>query len=237
MAKLHIWHRYVGITSAFFVIVLSITGLVLNFNDRLALDEIYVGNAWLLDRYKIGSYSVDSFQVESRTISQASDHVYLDGEYILHLREKIVGAIGLTKDFLIATEKSLILIDQHGQIFEEIGSYSGLPEKPLGIAITASGDPVLRGVNTYWKGSKELSAWQPLQGPHPKWVSSISTPELVNTKIQEHARSHEITIERILLDLHSGRLLGSWGQNIMSLAAALLLVLAITGTVIWFKKN
>jgi len=126
---------------------------------------------------------------------------------------------------------------KQGQIIDEIGNYSGLPESPLGISITKQGHPVIRGVNTYWKGSDELSAWQPLQGPHPKWVAPITTPAAINLGIQEHARSHEINFERVLLDLHSGRLLGSWGQNIMSIAAALLLILAATGIIVWLKKK
>ena len=237
MAKLHIWHRYVGITAAFFVIILAITGLVLNFNDRLQLDQNHIDNSWLLDRYNIGSFPIVSFQVNSHIISQASDYIYLDGEYKLHLLEKLVGAINLLDHYLLATESNLLLVDTQGQIVEEIGNYSGLPEKPLGIAATAQGDPVIRGINTYWKGSKELTAWQPLQGPHPKWVSPVKTPETLNIKIQAHARGHEITIERILLDLHSGRLLGSWGQNVMSIAAVLLLLLGITGTIMWIQKK
>ena len=237
MAKLHIWHRYVGITAALFVIILSITGLVLNFNDRLQLDQTHLHSTWLLDHYNIGSFPITSFQLKTKVVSQASDYIYLDGAYALHLREKLVGAIELHNDILLATQSSLFLIDPSGQIIEEVGTYSGLPEKPLGIAATSEGFPVVRGINTYWKGSKTLTAWQPLQGPHPKWVAPTDTPDLLNETIQQHARSHEINLERIILDLHSGRLLGAWGQNIMSIAAVLLLVLAITGTILWAQKK
>ena len=81
MAKLHIWHRYVGITSALFVIVLALTGLVLNFNDRLQLDQTHLNNSWLLDHYNIGDFSVTSFPAGSHIVSQASEYVYLDGNY------------------------------------------------------------------------------------------------------------------------------------------------------------
>ena len=236
MAKLHIWHRYVGITAALFVIVLALTGLVLNFNDRLQLDQTHLNNSWLLDHYNIGKFPVTSFRAGSNIVSQASEYIYLNGEYKLHLLQEIVGTIELNKELLIASEASLLLINIDGEIIEEIGTYSGLPEKPLGISITAEGYPVVRGINTYWKGSKELSAWQPLRGPHPKWSAPITTPENLNSKIQEHARGHEINLERVFLDLHSGRLLGRWGQHIMSAAAVLMLVLAITGTVMWWRK-
>ena len=236
MAKLHIWHRYVGITSALFVIILALTGLVLNFNDRLQLDSTHLNNTWLLDHYNIGDFPVVSFRAGSHIVSQASDYIYLNGEYKLHALHKLVGAVALQDELLLATDASLLLLSKEGEIFEEIGTYSGLPEKPLGISITEQGRPVIRGINTYWKGSQGLSGWQPLVGPHPKWSAPIETPAQLFASIQEHARSHEINLERVFLDLHSGRLLGRWGQHIMSAASVLLLVLAVTGTIIWWRK-
>lgn len=237
MAKLHLWHRYIGISVSVLVIVLSITGLLLNFSDSLKLNRSYAGASWLLKHYNIGDFPVVSFKSQDTVISQASHYIYLDGRYALNLSESLVGVINLSSDLLIATQSSLILIDKDGQIIDEIGSYSGLPESPLGISVTEQGHPVIRGVNTYWKGSNELSAWQPLEGPHPQWVAPTETPNNLNTLIQQHARSHEIHYERVILDLHSGRLLGNWGQNIMSLAAIMVIVLAVTGIFIWLRKK
>ncbi len=237
MAKLHIWHRYIGIAISVLVIILSVTGLLLNFTDTLKLNRSYTSANWLLDHYNIGEFQVNSFDTEEHIVSQASDFIYLDGRYVFNLSDSLVGAITQASNILLATQSSLLLIDKQGQMVDEIGSYSGLPESPLGIAKTSQGHAVIRGVNTYWKGSAELSAWQPLQGPHPKWVAPVTTPDEINNQIQQHARSHEINYERVLLDLHSGRLLGTWGQNIMSLSAALLLILAATGIIIWLRKK
>ena len=237
MAKLHLWHRYIGITVSLLAIILSVTGLLLNFSDGLKLDSSYASSSWLLKHYNIGEFQVTSFQTKQQIVSQASDYIYIDGNYALNLSETLVGAIDMPPYILLATQASLLVVDDNGQIIDEIGSYSGLPESPLGISSTEQGHPVIRGVNTYWKGSDELTAWQPLQGPHPKWIAPIETPLHISDNIQLHARSHEINLERVLLDLHSGRLLGTWGQNIMSIAAALLLILAATGIIIWLKKK
>lgn len=237
MAKLHIWHRYLGITVSLFVIVLSITGILLNYTDALKLTDSHISNSWLLKHYNIGDFPVTSYQSNEQNISQASDYVYLDGNYVLHLKEKIVGVISIDSNFILATQSSLVVITNRGEIIDEIGTFSGLPESPLGISITNDGHPVIRGVNTYWKGSKELVAWQPLNGPHPKWVAPVDTPTNINNQIQDHARGNEINYERVMLDLHSGRLFGSWGQNIMSISALLLIILAITGIIIWLQKK
>ena len=237
MAKLHIWHRYIGITISLLVIILSATGLFLNFSDTLKLNKTHTSSEWLLNHYNIGNFSVSSFQTNDHLVSQASHFIYLNGRYALNLKETLVGALNLGEYILLATQTSLVVIDQNGQIIDEIGKFTGLPENPLGISITTDGHPVIRGINTYWKGSNELSAWQPLKGPHPKWVAPTETPAQMNTQIQHHARSNEIHFERVLLDLHSGRLLGNWGQNIMSIAAVLLILLAVTGIIIWLRKK
>ncbi|MFK8027635.1 MAG: PepSY domain-containing protein [Gammaproteobacteria bacterium] len=237
MAKLHIWHRYIGISISLLVIILSATGLFLNFSDTLKLNKTHTSSSWLLDHYNIGAFSVSSFQTNEHLVSQASNFIYLNGHYALNLKEALVGALDLSEYILLATQTSLVVIDHEGQIVDEIGKFTGLPESPLGISITNHGHPVIRGINTYWKGSNELSAWQPLEGPHPKWVAPTETPDNINTLIQEHARSNEIHYERVLLDLHSGRLIGKWGQNIMSISAVLLIILAVTGIFIWLKKK
>ena len=237
MAKLHIWHRYIGVTVSLFVIILSATGLFLNFSDTLKLNKTHVSNSWLLNHYNIGGFTVSSFQTDSHLVSQASSFVYLNGVYALTLNDTLIGALNLDEYILLATQTSLVVIDGDGQIIDEIGKFTGLPEAPLGLSMTDDGHPIIRGSNTYWKGSNELSAWQPLKGPHPKWVAPIETSDDINALIQKHARSHEINYERVLLDLHSGRLLGQWGQNLMSMSAVLLLVLAVTGIIIWLRKK
>ena len=49
LRSLYIWHRYIGISTAIFVIVLTFTGLVLNHTDELELDAAYVQSDFLLD--------------------------------------------------------------------------------------------------------------------------------------------------------------------------------------------
>lgn len=237
MLKLHEWHRYIGIVSAFFVIILSATGVVLNYNDTLELDNNHISNQWLLDHYNIGEFPITSYQSNKLLISHSSQYIFIDGKYVLQSDEALLGAIHTEEYIILATPISLILLDYAGNIIDEISQLTGLPEAPLGISKDQSGHPVVRGVNTYWKASPELTAWQPLRGPHPQWVAPTETPLHIAKQIQDYVRSHEITLERMLLDLHSGRLMGDFGKNIMSIAALLFIILAISGIIIWFRKS
>ena len=63
----------------------------------------------------------------------------------------------------------------------------------------------------------------------------VISPEL-NRKILARYRGHGLPLERVLLDLHSGRILGKWGVWLIDVVAILLFVLAITGSWMWFQR-
>ena len=46
-----------------------------------------------------------------------------------------------------------------------------------------------------------------------------------------------ISIERLLQDLHSGRLFGIFGVILMDLASVALVLLALTGCWVWLRKR
>jgi len=46
-----------------------------------------------------------------------------------------------------------------------------------------------------------------------------------------------LSIERWLQDLHSGRFFGTIGIVVLDIASALLLILAVTGLIIWWRSR
>ena len=76
MRSFYRWHRRLGITAALFVILLTITGVLLNHNASLNLQKAYIKNEWLLDWYNIDAKQEDAsgFPEEIRTV----DRVVLD---------------------------------------------------------------------------------------------------------------------------------------------------------------
>ena len=53
LRSLYLWHRYIGLAAALFVIVLTVTGLLLNHTEELGLDSSSVQSDTLLDWYGI----------------------------------------------------------------------------------------------------------------------------------------------------------------------------------------
>ncbi|NOQ69556.1 MAG: hypothetical protein GQ573_05565, partial [Gammaproteobacteria bacterium] len=48
-----LWHRRIGLVALSLVVILVITGIMLNHTESFKLDETYVNNSWLLDWYGI----------------------------------------------------------------------------------------------------------------------------------------------------------------------------------------
>jgi len=72
-AKLHKWHRRIGLLASAFIVFLVITGIVLQHSDDLGLPSKHLANSWLLKHYGIKPNPITTFQLGNQTISHAGD--------------------------------------------------------------------------------------------------------------------------------------------------------------------
>lgn len=235
MSNLHKFHRYTGIGSALLVLILSITGLLLNSAD-LELDQRFISNSWLLEKYSLGEFPVQSYAAGDTIVSKSGRYLYLNDEVASEMNESLIGSTALKQDILIALPSSLLLISKEGEIIDQLFDYSGLPEKPRALTVDTPGLVLLKGQNAIWQSDSNLSAWQQINGKDISWPDAIETPSVLLREIQHHARTHEISLERLLLDLHSGRLFGQLGETLMSLSAIALIFLALSGVYVWSRR-
>ena len=233
IAKLHKWHRRIGLIASAFIIFLVVTGIVLQHSDDLGLPKSYLTNSWLLKYYGIKPNPITTYQLGNQTISHAGETLYLSGKPINMHAEASLGAILINSEIVIATPYALVIIDHEGNVIDEITTQDGLIEAPLGIAFSDKGTPIVRGVNTYWESDLSLTKWQPFKGPHPKWVAPSMTLPALKQVIEKHDMSQQINFERFLLDVHSGRFFGRYGVYVIDAAAVLILILSITGIWLW----
>lgn len=71
------------------------------------------------------------------------------------------------------------------------------------------------------------------------WTPSLfqALPVTMKQRVVAQSVPPSLNWQRLLLDLHAGRLFGLAGQLVMDLAALVLVVLALTGTVIWSRSR
>ncbi len=236
-AKLHKWHRRIGLLASTFIIFLVITGIILQHSDGLGLPSKHLTNSWLLKYYGIKPNPIKTYLVGNQTISHAGNKIYFSGKPIAEDVENLFGAIIQDDRFIIASSNSLIIINHEGTLIDEITTLDGLAEAPLGISESSDGSTITRGQSKNWQSQNGLFNWKEYKEPHSNWISPSITPPTLQQAIEAHDISQQINLERLLLDAHSGRVFGKYGIYVIDAAAILLMVLALTGIWLWVCRR
>ena len=234
---LFVWHRSIGLTAALFIFFLVVTGIVIQHSDALKLPTKHLSNTWLLRYYGIKPNPITSFNVGEQVISHAGETLYLSGKPIPAKAEVMHGAVILHDDIIIATSDTVLVCDSAGRVIDEITVQDSLHEFPLGIALTADDTVVIRGMNAHWEAGNGFAVWREVRQNDPGWVTPSATPSDLKDIIEAYDMSSQISWERFLLDLHSGRFLGKYGVYVIDAAGILILVLSITGIVLWVTRR
>lgn len=237
------WHRRVGVTAAVFAIVLAVTGLLLNHTEGLALDSRYVGSELVLDWYGIAPPGkLVSYPVGGHWVSQLGGHIYVD-EQELAIDEPghLLGAVGLAGNIIIAVEGQVLLLDAAGKVLEILGGAQGVPAGMRQIGIK-NDKLVVRASHGDYLADKDLLHWDESEEAGDRhipvvadWAKTSAPPEALYAKLVEAYRGKGLTLERVLLDLHSGRIAGQGGVIVVDTIAILLILLSISGIWMWIR--
>lgn len=236
--SLYIWHRYTGIIAALFVLVLSVTGIALNHTERLKLDSSFVESEWLLDWYGIQAPSEQTaYPLNEHWLIHLGEALYLDKQPIDGSYTAPVGAIAFPHFTAIVMRDSILLATYEGEKIEHLGSLEGVPSGIEKTGQLKDGQIVIQASKGQFLTNRDFLKWQAVETPIDiTWVESTAAPDAWQQQISQHYRSNELPMERFMLDLHSGRLFGSWGPLVMDIAALLLIFLAMSGFWLWAKQ-
>ena len=231
------WHRFFGAGSAIFVVFLVVTGLLLNHSHSLTLDQKHVSNPLLLAWYGLGSpEKLKHFAVASNWLSFTGTRVYLNGSAVTNVAEG-VGAVSSGSMFIAASGAELLLLDKAGNLVERqpwgppgAGPIDALGQLENGVVVVRSGEQL-------WLADAEMLTWQLSDGPvnSPSWSFPGTAPDALRQAVIEQYRGHGLSLERMLLDIHSGRIFGTAGVIIYDLFALALGFLAISGLILWLR--
>ncbi len=232
------WHSRFGIIIAFFVIVLVMSGFALNHTEQLRLDDQYVQSEWLLNWYKI---DIDrdpiTFIVNNKTVTQLGQRLYLDTEEIKSEVTHLTGAVKLVDSLIISVDQELLLFDENDKAIEILASVDGVPSGMKRIGIDTDGLLVLDAAHGFYHVDLEEMKWREADKVKAQWSESTEPTQELLFKLKQLYRGKGLTSERVIQDIHSGRILGFWGVVIMDVIGFLLLLLAISGSYMWFKRT
>jgi len=81
-------------------------------------------------------------------------------------------------------------------------------------------------------------SWQPTdKNQQIHWSKPSQISSSITQTIKEHFRSSILPLERVLLDLHSGRFFGYIGVIIIDINGVFLILLSLSGCAIWLKHK
>lgn len=229
------WHRRAGLLVAVFVLLLSVTGLLLNHSDELKLDEHFINSEWLLEWYGVETAQVVSYPVGEQWITDHGGAIYLGNKLVESCRPSLAGATLYETEIIVACGNSLSLITRDGQVVERVDATLGLPV-PIDSLAMHGEQILLASGGKYFELDLDQLKFSPAQGSGFRTLAPDTAPEALINEIQTQTEGHSIHWERLLLDLHSGRLFGRAGVYLFDAAAVLLIFLALSGFYYWASK-
>jgi len=225
-------HRYFGLSAAFLMLFMVVSGWVLSHGDDFELDKQYVKNDWVLNWYGIQAKAIYGFPLEGHWFSSLGTSVYLDQQRVADSC-RLHGVARSGGEWVLACEEGLMLLNREGEMLEQLLPGAGLPDVPLGIQTLANGALLLKGRFRVWQVDNEWLNWQAAE-QQTVWPEAKRLPEALQVKLQSVERYQAIQWERFLLDLHSGRLLGGY---VIDAVALLLMLMAFSGWAMWLKRR
>lgn len=237
LRSLFLWHRYLGLAAAAFVAALAISGLLINYSDDLQLSKRYIQTGWLLNWYGITQPVLSgAYPAGTRWVTQIGDRIYFDDHEINNSTVPLHGALRLANKIVIAAGEQLLLLTPQGDVIDRLGGAEGVPTGALAIGV--AGDKiVLRTPHGAFQADDQFLRWRPSDIHGIRWAETMPIPDALRNDLLKRYRGAGISWERLLLDLHSGRLFGKGGVAIMNISAFLMLLLAISGIWHFFQRK
>ncbi len=228
------WHRRLGLAAALFALLLAVTGILLNHTAELGLDRSFIDAHWLHRAYGDRGGTLPAYRLGERWLFRSADgRVYLDALEVAPCRGALVGAAAAGELLVAACAEELLLLTGEGVLVESFAAATGLPTPVTAIGELEGG--VLLQVDGAWRVA-DLDAVEfgerPPAGAVIRQLAPGSLPDALRRAIP--SAGDWLTWERLLLDLHSGRLFGRAGVLLVDAAGVLLGCLALSGVAMWW---
>jgi|TARA_R100000789_G_scaffold38975_1_gene41104 hypothetical protein len=228
------WHRWLGLLVALPVLVLSVTGVLLNHIESLdwADDPL---PSWLARSYGVPlSEQIHGSQVDGHWYAQTGERLFMDGSAVASCLAPFQGAVAAQGLTVAGCGGDLLLLQGSEQV-ERLRPGQGVPAfTRLGVAgealVLETENRLLRfGLENLNSVVLAVPDWQP--------VVIEPLPAVLQPRLQAASVPESLNWQRLLQDLHAGRVFGWAGQLVMDLAALLLVILALTGVIIWSRSR
>jgi hypothetical protein len=215
------WHRRIGVLLSVFLLWMLVSGVLLNHADDFQWDKKAISSQFWLYWYGVDQ-PTHQIVIANKVVTITDSGLYLF-EQNLGDCSLLLGVIYLSDQVVIACPQHLLLLTKEGEVIDQIDNQLGL-QQTFTAAASENNTVFLQDLDTVYRLNTEDLSLSVIVNHPDTWLKPISP-------------SARISMERWLLDAHSGRLFGHWGVWLIDALALFLVILVLSGWVLAKKRH
>lgn len=228
------WHARIGVLASLFFLLLAATGVALNHTDALQLDKQRVDVRWLMAWYGLeGEQPEQGYLFQRGYFVGGSRHWLMDGRELPVSAQAVTGAVEVGGMRYVATRGAIHIFQPDGVLVEKLTG-AALPGPDI-LQLGVDGDALLARTSRGLFRTEDALDWHPIPDKPVTWSAMQRLPERVREQAAQ-AMAPSLPLERVVLDVHSGRIFGRYGPWVMDLAAIILMLLSLSGLWIYLRS-
>lgn len=110
------WHRRLGIASALLVVMVAVSGVLINHSNDFKLDTAHVHQGWLLDHYGIKAPGQVAIYASEPLLATSDNLLWLKDKPVLEAQGPLLGALAYGEHYVAIDAQHLYLLDRDGEI-------------------------------------------------------------------------------------------------------------------------
>jgi hypothetical protein len=229
------WHARIGFSAMLFFLMLATTGFALNHGSSLGLDAKYLHPLWLSRWYGIKSEAPHAlFRAGRHQIVAANGRWMLDGKISGDRLPQPVGLVDLGDKFVVVSAETLYVYRADGSLVDRLegGALPGTPIEAVGYGGKGAVLQTPAGIFS----SADVLSWKRVDGRKVEWSAPVELSAAEGRGFEE-ILSPGISVQQLLLDLHSGRFAGRYGPLFVDLLAVALTGLSLSGAWLFLRTR
>jgi len=252
------WHRRTGFAASIFLFNLAITGILLNHYEALGLHKSYVENGLLLDWYDVKPpQSINCIKSDSKTentslLCQIDLQVYQinsdkQSTFLFSEQGKLAAFLAGSSDLFVLTSRQLSIYTRQFELIDSIilseSEVFGDKDNRVEDLLLIDEKLVIRtnDNNLYLdEDSLELEVFS--NSISANLISDsgqifLLQDHKIHRELSDKYRGSQISLLKLLQDLHSGQILKVSGKLLTDLVGIIIMLLALSGFITWQRRK
>ncbi len=224
---LHRWHRRLGVVAGLFVLWLAASGIALNHSAGLGLDHTAVSAPWVTQLYGLHEVMPDrGFRTTNHWLVGTDAQTVIDGRPLATALPRPLGLVAANHLVFAANASTLTILDAQGQLVDSLQT-ADLPISGIHRIGRGDGVVVIADQQDHRFASRDGLTWAPYPGV-VIWAESVTLPATIKASAAPFLRP-KLPVERVLLDAHSGHILGRYGPLLVDMVGVFFILIALSG--------